>query len=336
MPSGKPIDWNLYDAIIVEHLPKHTIAEFTKQFLPHIASRTICTRAKRLGVASLPYVPTNDHKKAIAASVAKIGPTEVAKIEELRDTHSIVQIAAILGVDDLTIHRTVAKYGIKLSEEGYARARLASTVGSIGKIPWNKDGTLSQETKDKISVAISGDRNGQYGRGMTEEEKERWRIAYFSEGVEKMRQWFQSEAGQSIITRLKSPEWREAQSKRMSQLMLDGVISPYPYCKQSRLVTHKGGEFTTKSSYETKYVEILEADEAVLAFIYEPFRIPYEFDGVILNYIPDFLVKYVDREELVEVKPKRMVDWPKNQAKFEAGEDYHVGFRVVSEEDLGL
>jgi hypothetical protein len=109
--------------------------------------------------------------------------------------------------------------------------------------------------------------------------------------------------------------------------------------KGAKLNTVKGGEFETKSTYETKYVEILEADPDVVRFVYEPFKIQYHYGKKKRkrNYIPDFLVEYSDgREELIEIKPKKLLSMPKNQAKIKAGEDHEIAFRVVTEADLGL
>lgn len=103
------------------------------------------------------------------------------------------------------------------------------------------------------------------------------------------------------------------------------------------MVTKKGGSFTTKSSYETKYAEILEADPDVVRFTYEPFKIPYKVRGRKKNYIPDFLVEYAcGRQLLVEVKPAKLVGLPRNKAKFKAGENHKIDFVVITEEDLQI
>jgi hypothetical protein len=105
--------------------------------------------------------------------------------------------------------------------------------------------------------------------------------------------------------------------------------------KPTKLKTKKGGSFTTKSSYETKYAKMLDADPNVVRFVYEPFKIPYQYRGRKKNYIPDFLVEYVDgSEELIEVKPKSLVNYGKNKLKIRAGERHEMAFRVITEEDL--
>jgi hypothetical protein len=102
--------------------------------------------------------------------------------------------------------------------------------------------------------------------------------------------------------------------------------------------TKKGGQFRTRSSYETRYVDLLESNLEVIRFEYEPFQIDYEHDGIIKGYTPDFLVFYADRAELVEVKPSRMVNEGRNPAKFIAAErhclDEGFSFVVVTEAEL--
>ena len=345
MPSGKPIFWAEYDHLLVTYLPTMTIEEFTKSHLPHISTKAVGTRAKKLGIKPLPYKPTEAHKQKIATTLSREWTIEedtylITNIKRM----SLNELSIVLNIDNTTIWRRLHQLGYvhdeKDTEEKHRKAVITNlakpevkaklSAAALGRV-------LSEETKLKIGAALSGEGNGQYGRGMTEEEKEKWRIAYFARGVHKMREWLQTEEGQRIlwanVAKRKTPEARTASSLRSSLLIQQGIIKTYNGTR-SYLITKKGGRFTTKSSYETRYVKILENDESVISFVYEPFRIQYEFDGIKLWYIPDFLVQYVDREELVEVKPRRMLDWPKNVAKFEAGREAHVAFRVITEDDL--
>lgn len=107
--------------------------------------------------------------------------------------------------------------------------------------------------------------------------------------------------------------------------------------KGKTLRTKKGGKLRTKSTYETRYVEILEADISVARFTYEPFKIPYYHNKRKKNYIPDFLIEYADgHKELVEVKPARLMNLPKNRAKIRAGMKHELDFVVITEAELGL
>lgn len=170
--------------------------------------------------------------------------------------------------------------------------------------------------------------------------KTKWRHAYFVTGIIKIRAWLESEEGQESRFRstatTTTTEFREIASRRQSERILSGEAKNYRG-NGKKLKTKKGGDFTTKSTYETRYVDILDSDPTVVRFIYEPFKIPYKLGDKNKNYIPDFLVEYSDgHEELIEVKPKKLVDLPINRAKIKAGENHRLIFRVITEADLGL
>lgn len=78
-----------------------------------------------------------------------------------------------------------------------------------------------------------------------------------------------------------------------------------------------------RSSYEKRLLKALDLRPDVKRVEVEPFAIPYEYEGVTLNYIPDLIVTYIWGErELWEVKPVKFIDDPKNQAKALALYDY--------------
>lgn len=337
MPSGKSINWSQYDAVLIAHLSSFTIKDFGDKYLPGICYRAIGARARKLGIQQARYKPTDKHKTKIAVALSKATPELVDKLRELRDSLPIRNLAVKLGISRNTICALAKKNHICLSELGRRRAREASTKGSFGRIPWNKNGRLSADTKRKISVSVKGENNGWFGHVMTDGEKASRRSVYFSSGIFKMRAYLASSAGmlarRRSIVKLRSSELRLRASKASAELSKQGKIGHRGYGEH--LNTNKGGEFSTKSTYETKYVAMLEEDANVVAFRYEPFGIEYEFGGVRLFYIPDFLVSYADdHEELVEVKPARMVAWPKNQAKFKAASNKHECFKVITESEL--
>lgn len=74
-----------------------------------------------------------------------------------------------------------------------------------------------------------------------------------------------------------------------------------------------------RSSYELRYMELLDADPEVIAYQVEPVRIPYLFEGSVRNYVPDFLVTRADGVQwLIEVKPAALVGTDQNLAKARA------------------
>lgn len=105
-------------------------------------------------------------------------------------------------------------------------------------------------------------------------------------------------------------------------------------------VKNGGVETYLRSSYESTYARILDADDNVASWTHEPFRIPYFFDGSVHNYVPDFSVCLSDGSRvLVEVKPASLAEKPVNVAKREAAEKWcetnGFVYKTVSEEDLG-
>jgi hypothetical protein len=211
---------------------------------------------------------------------------------------------------------------------------------SIGNVPWNKGGMISEDTKSKISEALRGDKNGQFGVPITYLRKQKMKETYAQIGLGKMQFWHTTEAAnmarQKMILTKNTPESR----LRASQISSDLVASGRLKHRGLGILYHtqKGGLFRTKSTYETDFVRILELDADVISFSYEPIRIPYAYDGITRIYVPDFLVQYADTQIIVEVKPKKMVSLDKNQAKFEAAVSYAAAhfmeFQVVTEDEL--
>lgn len=104
--------------------------------------------------------------------------------------------------------------------------------------------------------------------------------------------------------------------------------------------TKKGGKCRYMSSFELRFINLLEDDEEVIEFISQGISIKYLWDdGSLHRYIPDFLVTYKDGTKcLIEIKPLSLVDLDINQLKFKAGESYAKSkgweFAVLTEDDL--
>lgn len=369
MPSGKPVDWANYDQLIIEHLPKLTIEQFTTQFVSHISTKAVGARARKLGVKPAKFKPTEEQKATISASMVTETPELVEQIKSLRQTTSIKNICAILGVDNSTLWRIINRHKIILTEEGKKRARDGSRQGSIGKITWNKGVPLSDETKAKISIALRGEKNGQFGRGMTEVEKDKWRLSYFSNGINCMRQWLKSSDGiaslTKTITTITTPEFRKAASERaktsiavsemitksrlpeqraamsalMAELISKGRIRPHSNHSHGYHQSPKAGEVYYRSSYELIYFKRLDADNNVLAYEVEPFALEYDYNNTTLMYTPDVLIYYDARIVLVEIKAKYWLASDENQAKIKAASEYcskyEIEFITITEDDLG-
>src|SRR5574343_1742689 len=89
------------------------------------------------------------------------------------------------------------------------------------------------------------------------------------------------------------------------------------------------------SSYELKALEILERDENCLSFSRTNFKVPYLYEGIMKNTVPDFIV---NDKLVIEVKPKRRVFLEKERRKIEATYSYCIArgldFIVWTEKEI--
>jgi hypothetical protein len=113
-----------------------------------------------------------------------------------------------------------------------------------------------------------------------------------------------------------------------------------------------------RSSWETTFCMFCDNNPAIQQWASEPVKIPYRdpLTGKQTVYVPDFLIKYVDRNqkahvEMIEIKPANQMmiehvgknpynqaQFIKNQAKWEAAaawcRNQGIKFRVINENDI--
>lgn len=99
--------------------------------------------------------------------------------------------------------------------------------------------------------------------------------------------------------------------KRRKRRFKRGKIKDLKKCKNGNWLKYR-------SSYEEKFIQLLEKSDACEYYLYEKIKIPYRYYGKDRNYIPDFIVKTKNKNFIIEVKPKDQINLPKNRAKFEA------------------
>jgi hypothetical protein len=113
-----------------------------------------------------------------------------------------------------------------------------------------------------------------------------------------------------------------------------------------------------RSSWETTFCMFCDNNPAIESWASEPIKIPYKdpLTGKQTVYVPDFLIKYSDRNqkmhvEMVEIKPMNQMmlervgknpynqaQYVKNMAKWSAAAEYckqrGIKFRVITENDI--
>jgi hypothetical protein len=161
-----------------------------------------------------------------------------------------------------------------------------------------------EETKIKIGAANSGVNNGMYGQHHTK-------------------------------------EVRESISQSVSELIVNGSRKRSKYQTGVFYSQKNNKDLWYRSSYELMAFTILEGLSAVKFYHTEPFRIPYDKNGQICNYVPDILVEYIDgKKELIEIKPKIFLNDETNLLKFDAAQQYckenNYVFSVWTEDHLEL
>jgi hypothetical protein len=108
--------------------------------------------------------------------------------------------------------------------------------------------------------------------------------------------------------------------------------------KKGRVVV-KGVSLRYRSSYEEQFLEACELSKYVIA-IEQDVRIEYYVNGIKHYYFADFLVKFVnDLNVLVEIKPRKLIKYGTNPAKFVAASKYvknnHINrFAIITETHL--
>lgn len=115
-------------------------------------------------------------------------------------------------------------------------------------------------------------------------------------------------------------EWNQKQRETVMKLMMAGEwMAGYPTSKKGFCYPSKSKKDKVyfRSSYEAIYCYHLDNNDSVEWFSFEPFRIPYEFEGKTRFYVPDFLIKWKgdDKISIREIKAEFLREDDKNIAK---------------------
>jgi hypothetical protein len=139
---------------------------------------------------------------------------------------------------------------------------------------------------------------------------------------------------------LRTKEIRERISRGVTDFQAQNPDFANKHFKSGWVSSEKAdGDVWVRSSWERRVLVVLDQYEAITELKVEPFAIPYDLDGITLQYTPDFLVVFEEAlSEIWEVKPECQVKSERNIAKFKAAEDYAqahgMNFRVVTLKDI--
>lgn len=131
----------------------------------------------------------------------------------------------------------------------------------------------------------------------------------------------------------------EVNSHKMSLRVINkkhAITGKYIHHTSDKLISKK---MLCRSTYEKKYVDIMDSDEQIECYYYECIRIPYTVNGMQKWYIPDFFIKYTNGTyAIAEVKPSSMIKYGYNQNKFFAAYVYafinNINYLIITEHYL--
>lgn len=260
----------------------------------------------------------------------------------------------IIHIHKMTIKRFKEEYPNHSIVSDETRALPSTSLKAAGVGKWRKGRLLSNETKAKISKAVSGENNGFYGKKHTDETRKKMSAnhADFTGDKNPFKSWIKDpdnkQAFNSILATTYSKrrerndqdyiEMCDKRSRQSIQHHIDGRIQSYGR-------GHKHGTFTSirqtsmlsfRSSYEERFLHLCEAIDN-LEFTPCHFSIPYikTEDGRRHRYIPDFKL---NSNIIVEIKPSKILKLGLCSDKLDAGKQYCIGnnmvFIVIDENDL--
>ena len=232
------------------------------------------------------------------------------------------------------------------------RKKMSIAAKKVGAGNWRKGHSPSKETRKKMSEANRGEKNGFYGKKHTKETKKKMsrNHADFNGDKNPLRKWIKNPENAKKYSQIHKDKWdnlktdpikyrqiRENHSKAVTKAHISGKLLSYGRGhKSGYFETTDGRKIYYRSSYEKKFLEQCNSRKEV---DFRPcnFSIPYMYDGIIKQYIPDFLI---NGKIIVEIKPAKLVNTEQNKAKIEAATLFCVSkemiFLVLTESDLQM
>jgi len=190
-----------------------------------------------------------------------------------------------------------------------------------------KQKELDEKRKGNADHLNHGEDSARF-RKKSQETKDNW--------DEERREQYHQKMVDYANERMGSLEWKEDQSKKITDLIASGNWQPFN--------NHKNGDFISKDGSSQKYssswelARMMQLDDLGCSWSkHHKIRIPYiDEEGVNRNYAPDILV---DNQFLEEIKPDGLLQYSRNQLKIAAGIEYcknnNLEFRVINDTVLG-
>lgn len=197
----------------------------------------------------------------------------------------------------------------------------------------------TEETKRRMSEAASGEKNHNFGKHLSKETKKKLSVANSGENHPRFGKYHTEETKKQMSKSHKNPskKTRELMSKTRAERIASGKIK---YGKGGHFYSEKNKKkLWYRSSYEFQAYKILEKVAKVVKYEAEPIYIPYRFQGLVKNYVPDILVTYDDNtRELIEI----MSEWQTGDSirlvKFQSAKKYcknnNIIFSVWTEKEI--
>lgn len=239
-------------------------------------------------------------------------------------------------------------WGRKCSEE--AKKKIGAKNSVLMKKYFDDNPEIAKKRSESMVAAMTPEMhaariqksNATYA-SMTAEDKEKFREhtkRIWIDFAEKMYEG-KKKAGQTYHERFEAGEYdfTERNEKISASIIKRYQEGGFAWCKGQYTSTKMNRTYNYRSSFEHKYMMILDRDPSVVMWTYETIRVRYELDEINHMYLPDFLVIFDScKTEIHEVKPSTVCSTPMNVAKFDAGTLHAVDlgweFRVITEKDI--
>lgn len=152
-------------------------------------------------------------------------------------------------------------------------------------------------------------------------------------------------AGTKNLIEFNKTQWTDAQRVKRSQIQSDKWKDPeyrnkwhetrmqpdnLTRCAMNKFKMKEYPNGLFRSSYESQCALVLT--QLDYTYEYEPFYVRYQYEGKDYSYSVDFYLKEFNM--IIEVKPKKFINLPKNQAKMKGSLNAGYNYIFLTEDEL--